>query len=217
MAEVVGKPFLEHLIGYWRLQGITRFILSIGYLGDSIRHHFGSDFSGAKIEYVTEDKPLGTGGALLECIKHTKIQSPFLMLNGDTYFRINLIEFYSFFKNSCADVALSLFKANDPARYMAIRMNSDDRIIELEAPETREEVEFWANGGTYIINPQKITAPADYELPLSFEKTILPHLMANQCHIYGVGNFSSFIDIGVPKDYKRARYIIDFAPNPLLK
>jgi D-glycero-alpha-D-manno-heptose 1-phosphate guanylyltransferase len=64
MAPLQGRPFLEYLMDYWLTQGITRFVLSVGYLGHIITSHFGDCYKMARIEYVMEDSPLSTGGAV---------------------------------------------------------------------------------------------------------------------------------------------------------
>ena len=65
MLGVAGRPILErivlHLLGF----GIRRFFISVNYLADVIEAHFGDGSSlGVSIEYLREDEPLGTGGAL---------------------------------------------------------------------------------------------------------------------------------------------------------
>ncbi|MFH2007635.1 MAG: sugar phosphate nucleotidyltransferase, partial [bacterium] len=82
MVRVAGRPILErivlHLVGF----GIRRIYLSINYLGEQIENHFedGERF-GCRIEYLREDRPLGTGGALA-LLPETPEQA-LLVLNGD--------------------------------------------------------------------------------------------------------------------------------------
>src|ERR1700689_3743433 len=69
LAPVDGRPFLEHQMSYWVSQGVTRFVLSVGYKAEMIISRFGSQFRDAQVVYAIEDKPLGTGGALLFAVK----------------------------------------------------------------------------------------------------------------------------------------------------
>jgi len=94
MVIINGRPFLEYQMEYWINQGITRFILSVGYLKDLIINHFGDSFNGASIEYVVEPKPLGTGGGMLLAAKN--ITEIFIVLNGDTYIEVDLNSLYKF-------------------------------------------------------------------------------------------------------------------------
>src|SRR5574344_686696 len=97
MAEVNGKPFLYYLF-YW-LEGkhIEKVILSLGYMSEKVlywvekeRKNF--NFS---IDYVLEKEPLGTGGGIKLALTKTTSKD-ILILNGDTFFDIDLVSFYDF-------------------------------------------------------------------------------------------------------------------------
>ena len=51
MAPINGRPFLEYLMDYWIEQGISRFVLSIGYLSQSIIDHFGKKYLECSLYY----------------------------------------------------------------------------------------------------------------------------------------------------------------------
>jgi NDP-sugar pyrophosphorylase family protein len=88
MAPVQGRPFLEYLIEYLAAQGLKKFLLLVGYLGQRVQEHFGNggDF-GVSIEYAWEDSPLGTGGALRAALG--ALESEFLLLYGDSFLPID--------------------------------------------------------------------------------------------------------------------------------
>jgi dTDP-glucose pyrophosphorylase len=82
MLKVAGRPILErivlHLVGY----GIRRIFLSVNYLAKVIQEHFGDgEKFGCRIEYLQEDRPLGTGGCLSLLPETPRV--PLLVLNGD--------------------------------------------------------------------------------------------------------------------------------------
>ncbi|WP_157844846.1 sugar phosphate nucleotidyltransferase [Methylocucumis oryzae] len=97
MASVSGRPFLEHLMDYWFAQGVTRFILSVGYQSDIITTHFGAHYRHARIDYAIESEPLGTGGGLFYALQ--EVDETVLVLNGDTFFSVALDELADFHKN----------------------------------------------------------------------------------------------------------------------
>ena len=100
MVPIHNRPFLEHQMDYWIEQGITRFILSVGYLKDIIISHFGNSYKSVSIDYAIETSPLGTGGALLLAAKN--LNETFLVLNGDTFIEVSLDGFFlacSFIQN----------------------------------------------------------------------------------------------------------------------
>ena len=55
MALIGGRPFLEYLLDYWIEQGVSRFIISVGYLKDLIIKHFGTRYKNIPIEYFIEN------------------------------------------------------------------------------------------------------------------------------------------------------------------
>ncbi len=110
MALIRGRPFLEYQMDFWISQGVTKFILSVGYLKQTIIDHFGDSYLTASIDYIVEDEPLGTGGALL--LASQGLKETFLLLNGDTFFEVDLNNLIAFHKKQQSELTLSLFKSN---------------------------------------------------------------------------------------------------------
>ena len=64
MAQVAGRPFMEIILTLLSRQGFRRVVISLGYMAEKVVSHFGGHFAGMELEYVIEDSPLGTGGAV---------------------------------------------------------------------------------------------------------------------------------------------------------
>ena len=96
MLPIGGKPMLEHIIERAKDQGFSHFILSIHYLGHMVQEYFGDGSKWqVKIEYLIEDSPLGTAGALGLMMDRPK--EPFLVTNGDVMSEIlycDLLDFH---------------------------------------------------------------------------------------------------------------------------
>ncbi len=92
MIRICGKPILEHQIECLRRQGLTDIIISTGYLSHVIEEHFrdGSGF-GVHIDYLREDEPLGTAGALFYL--RERVREDFLLINGDIIFDVDIARF----------------------------------------------------------------------------------------------------------------------------
>src|SRR5215475_8041882 len=84
MAPVAGTPFLQILLDQLISAGCNRVILSVGHLSQVILNAFQNNYRGLPIHYVTEQTPLGTGGAIRLALQDTQ-QPSALVLNGDTY------------------------------------------------------------------------------------------------------------------------------------
>jgi len=205
MAPINGRPFLEHQIDYWIEQGIERFILSVGYKKEIIIDHFGCLYRNAVIEFVEEDTPKGTGGGLLLAAQNES--RPFFVLNGDTFFQVDLAEIVKFHLKNNSDWTFGLFRSNEGGRYMGVDLLQDGRIASLRSG-TRE-MGCLANGGVYLVNPS-IFQNSNFSAgdTCSLEDDLVPQFLASGRNIYGVEIGGVFIDIGVPEDYYRATSVM---------
>jgi D-glycero-alpha-D-manno-heptose 1-phosphate guanylyltransferase len=205
MAPINGVPFLEIQINYWIGQGITNFILSVGYKNKIIVNHFGYKFNGALINYTIEDIPLGTGGAILKVIAENNIKEPFLLLNGDTYFDVSVKELYEFHSKKGSNFTFSVFKSNNTSRYLGLNVDSNMKIVSSNLIKEQIGTKY-VNGGVYIINPEIINY-IEFELnkQISLESEVIPILIYNNISLYACEFDTKFIDIGIPEDYFNAQ------------
>lgn len=203
MAPVSGRPFLEYQLDYWISQGISSFVLSVGYRHEAIVDHFDNSYKGAKLDYVIEETPLGTGGGLLLAAEKFGNDVPFLLLNGDTYFVVDLKVLTEFAQENDADWCFSLFRTNEEERYMGMEISPRGQIISLESGTGHRG--RLANGGVYWVHPRALLggkfSPGD---KVSLEDDILPAAMSSGQRLFGIDFPGTFIDIGVPDDYRRA-------------
>jgi len=207
MAPVRGRPFLEYLLDYWINQGVTQFIISVGYMKSVIMDHFGNSYKYKPISYAIEETPLGTGGGLIVAAQIVK--DPFLVLNGDTFFEVDLSKLLKFHVESASDWTFSLFTTNDPGRYMGMDVATDGKINSLKSC-IKEGFQL-ANGGVYIVEPT-VLEKSGLKLgeKISLEDDLLPAIMSKGCSLFGIEFKKNFIDIGVPEDYLRATEYIYF-------
>jgi D-glycero-alpha-D-manno-heptose 1-phosphate guanylyltransferase len=207
MAPVNGRPFLEYQLDYWLAQGVTRFVLSVGYRHEVIVDHFGPCYRDAALDFVVEENPLGTGGAVLRAIEEARVREPFLLLNGDTYFTVSLDALRAFAEANDADWCLSLFRTREDGRYMQIDIATNGRIVSVSS--AHRDAAGLANGGVYWIDPRALTdSNRDTGRQISVENDLLPRALALGRRVWGLEFSGTFIDIGVPADYHRAAAVV---------
>lgn len=205
MAPVCGRPFLWYILKYLTRFYVNKVILSVGYLRNIIidwvettKDEFPFDF-----DFAIEDIPLGTGGGIKLALSKATT-SDVIVLNGDTFFEVNLNELMDFHRLYPSVVTLALKPMYDFDRYGRVIIDQiDKRIVEFQ--EKRFCQEGLINGGVYIINKLE---PIFEGLPekFSFETEVLEPI----CKLgksYGFIQDSKFIDIGIPSDYKLAQEI----------
>ena len=197
MLLVAGIPILEHIIKRARSQGFNHFIIAINYLGQIIEDYFkdGHKF-GVKIEYLHEDVPLGTAGAL-SLLSH-KPDKAFIVTNGDVITDINYSDFleYHTVQNAAATVAVHTHEFQIP--YGVVQING----LEVESYEEKPVVSSLINAGVYALDPDildLIAEPKYRDMPeiLDISRDLKKKVIVYPLH-------ESWIDIGRPIDLEIA-------------
>ena len=203
MAPIGARPFLEHQLDYWIAQGVNNFVLSVGYRHEVIVDYFGHSHKGAKLDYAVEKTPLGTGGGLLLAAEKIGDNVPFLLLNGDTYFAVDLKTLIAFSREKNADWGFSLFRTSEEGRYMGMEVSPQGQITSLKSGSGQPG--RLANGGAYWIRSRALLG-GKFSLGdrFSLEEDFFPAALASGQRLFGIEFPGTFIDIGVPDDYRRA-------------
>ena len=204
MAPIGGRPFLAHQLDYWIAQGIKRFVLSVGYKHELVMDYFGRSYHGACIDYAVESTPLGTGGGVLSAVNILGNSASFLLLNGDTYFEVDIKRLVNFAEANDVDWCFSLFNTNDVGRYLGMDVSPQGRIISLQSENIAQHSHL-ANGGVYWVNQRTLSNwTVLLGSKVSLEDDIFPSELASGRRLFGLEFQGTFIDIGLPEDYYRS-------------
>lgn len=209
MAPVAGVPFLAHLMRYWMGQGITRFVLSVGYKGEVVRDYFGASFEGADVVYVEEPEPLGTGGGVRHALTADVWTEPHcLLLNGDTWFEADFAQLQRDASPHTCPITLTLAEVEDGSRYGGVVVGNDGRVTQFESGGSGKKR---INVGCYLLNRDALAKTlADYPPKFSFEEDVLKPF-APRGWIAASVQQRRFLDIGIPEDYARAAVFLGLA------
>lgn len=207
MAPINGRPFLEHQMDYWIAQGVSRFIISVGFRADQIISHFGDSYRNCEVVYADEKQPLGTGGGLLFAAQKLVGTGPFLAMNGDTFFEVDLQTLSDFHRQQGATVSVGLFEVLNNDRYMGVQLNTDGEIISFKSEIGASQL---ANGGIYLMNRDLFDGlPWQPGERFSLEDDLFGHCRHSHKKLCGMVYKGKFIDIGLPGDYHRADTVIE--------
>lgn len=197
---VAGKPMLEHIIEKAKLEGFGKFVISIGYLGNMIEDYFGTGSRlGVEIDYLREDQPMGTAGAL--SLFKPLTDTPFVVTNGDVISDIRYCELLDFHNqyNAAATMAVRLHEWQHP---FGVVQTKGVKIIGFEE---KPIVRCHINAGVYALNPtvlNSLIAGEPCDMPALFErlKSQLQNTIAYPMH-------ESWMDVGRPDDLISANKI----------
>jgi len=202
MAPIAGRPFLEILLGKLRRAGCSRVLLSVGHLHTVISDYFGKEFNGMAVDYVIEETPMGTGGAIRMALAQAR-EDAVLVLNGDTFLEMDYAAALKLHRASAADVTLAITPQEDIARYGEV-VTEAGRVIGFT--EKGRSGPGWINGGVYVL-PKALKWPPELEEKFSFETNFLvPGVDTLMVMAFRVEGF--FLDIGVPEDLDRAQVLL---------
>ena len=161
LLKVGGKPILEQIIDGFTCQGFKKIWLCVNYMADLIEGHFGDGHRfDARIRYVHEEEPLGTGGAL-SLLPQWDV--PFIVCNADVLCRIQygvLMEHHAR-SNAEATVCLALHQHQIP---YGVAEFEDERFIGLREKPIEGVL---VNAGIYVLEPDvpRRMLPGPYDMP----------------------------------------------------
>ncbi|MFD5398442.1 sugar phosphate nucleotidyltransferase [Streptomyces sp. NPDC127097] len=220
MVPAAGVPFLTHQLARARAAGIEHIVLATSYLAEVFEPYFGDGSAlGLHLEYVTEEEPLGTGGAIRNVASrlHSAPDDPVLIFNGDILTGLDIAALVGTHRTSGADVSLHLTRVEDPRAFGLVPTDDTGRVTAfLEKPQTPEEiVTDQINAGAYVFNRSVIdTIPAGR--PVSVERETFPGLLADGAHLQGMVDSTYWLDLGTPQAFVRgsADLVLGRAPSP---
>jgi D-glycero-alpha-D-manno-heptose 1-phosphate guanylyltransferase len=202
MAPINNVPFLNYIFDYLLHYKIQHVVLSTAYLAEKISAYYQNEYKGIKISYTTEETPLGTGGGIrLAMTKCTT--NDVLVLNGDSFFDVNITDHYTNYISKQADCTLALRKVDNAARYGTIILGSGNAIETFKEKDNIEQPGL-INGGVYILNRELYLSKTKDAVSFSIEKDFYESRI-NELHIFGFEYNGYFLDIGIPEDYKKAQ------------
>lgn len=200
LLPVGGKPMLEHIIECAKLEGFTQFVLAIHYLGHMIEDYFvNGERLGVKIDYLREETPLGTAGAL--SLLNPVPDAPFVVTNGDVMTDIRYGELLDFHIRHAAAATMAVRVHEWQHPFGVVQMRGMDIIGFEEKPVARTHI----NAGVYALEPsalELLSNDASCDMPTLFER-----LQEQAKRTVAYPMHEPWLDVGRPDDLKKANNI----------
>lgn len=197
---IVGeKPIIEYNIDRLGKVGIKNIHLSVNYLGEQLRDYFKDGASKSlNIKYVQEEKPLGTIGSVLlvDEFKHDDI----LVMNSDLLTNIDFADFYQFFKESGADMAVAATSYNVDIPYAVLEVDKSNFVKSLKE---KPRYTYFSNAGIYFLKIDLLKMiPKDtfFDITDLMDRILEMNLTLVTYPINGY-----WLDIGKHEDFKKAQ------------
>ncbi len=197
---LVNRPLLLYQLELFKKSGVKEVVLSISYLPQQISNCFGDGRKyGIKIRYVTESKPLGTGGAVKNSEEFIKGRT--FISNGDIIANIDLKDMAAFHRRQKADLTIALFRVADPTAYGSVKTDRDGRILHfLEKPKPSEITTDTINAGFYLFESEILNFIPP-KINYSSERKLFPELLKKGKRLFGYIHSGYWQDLGTPEKY----------------
>ena len=193
-----GKPIIEHIINSFINVGINRVILTINYKARIMKAFFEELNPKYMVEFVEEQKPLGTAGSLK--LLEGKLDIPFFVTNCDIIIKTDYLDLYEFHLKNSFDITLVASAKKYIIPYGTCELNGDGHLKRINE---KPEYNFLVNTGLYILNPdvlQLIPKSKFYNITQLIENAMG---QGKQVGVYPVDD-DTWIDIGQWSEYHKA-------------
>ena len=192
--SVGGRPFLCYILDRLVHDQVEEIILAVGFQWHKVRALIGDRWGDIEVTYSIEKSPLGTGGAIKHAMMNRNIDEA-LILNGDTFLKIDAKMVWDFAKKKNAEIVMVLKYIDSAARFGRVCIDQTGRVIKFE--EKGSGGQGLINSGFYYVH--KSCFAVIEKNAFSFENEVLA-THSQDLSIYGVETNSYFLDMGIPED-----------------
>ena len=198
LLPIGNKAILHIVVKQLAHFGFKELNLSVGYLSELIRAYFGDGSKlGVKLNYIYEDKPLGTAGAL------TKVQGlddTFLLMNGDVLTTLNYAKLVKFHKKNRAIATVAVCLRTVKLEFGLIEKDKRDRLVRYTE---KPSLDHLISMGINILEPKVLK----YLKPNKKQDfpDLIKKLVKNGERVFCYPNTAYWMDIGKAADYQQAQ------------
>ena len=203
MLKVGDKPILETIVMQLVDAGFRNLFISVCYMGEMIRQYFGNGQAwGVNIEYLEEDKPLGTAGALM-LLPTNVSKHPLLIMNGDILTKVNFRRLVEYHSEQKADLTVCVRSYEFQVPYGVVEINKN-RVKNLQEKPVQS---LFVNAGIYIVG-NNVVSEYNGNTVIDMPDFINHHVDAGR-NIYAFPIHEYWLDVGVMENYKKAQSDIE--------
>jgi NDP-sugar pyrophosphorylase family protein len=199
LIPIIDRPMVDYTLDYFR-DVVDEVIFAAGHMVDELRSYLDSIGEGSRVSVVTEEVPLGTGGA----VKNVKdlLDEPFIVLNADIISSFNMAEFISFAEKKGGMGSIALYPSDHPEDYGVVELEEGQRIVQfVEKPSREDALSNLINAGAYYLKPEilELMEPGKF---VSMEREVFPQIIDDG--FYGFRFEGHWVDVGKIETYLEA-------------
>lgn len=198
LLNVGNKPIMEHNLNRLAMFGIDDFWVSLKYLGKQIEDYFGSgEQKNIRIEYVWENEPLGTIGAVAQInnFKHEYV----LITNSDILTNIDYEHFFLEFIKAEADLAVLTIPYQVAIPYAVLETKKG----EVKSFKEKPTYTYYSNGGIYLIKRELLDLIPKNNFYNATD--LMEDLIQKNKKVVSIPFSGYWLDVGKHEDFEKAQ------------
>ncbi|MBV9526310.1 MAG: NTP transferase domain-containing protein, partial [Candidatus Dormibacteraeota bacterium] len=205
LVPVVGTPVIEHILRLLREHDIKQVVITLAYLGADIRNHLGDGSElDMEIEYVVEDRPLGTAGSVRNAAH--LLDDTFLVISGDALTDLDVTSVVREHRERGAQASIVLRSVPNPLEYGVVVTDGDGNVKRfLEKPSWGEVFSDQANTGIYVVEPG-VLEHIKPDTVSDWSQDVFPAMLRRRQPLIGVPVDAYWCDIGSIHSYMQANW-----------
>jgi D,D-heptose 1,7-bisphosphate phosphatase len=200
LIKIYEKPFIFYLIDNLYRQGIRKFFILTFYKHQKFTKVLPRKYKNATIQVIKEKEKLGTAGSINNIKK--KLDQSFFVVNGDSYFDINLRDLENITNNSKSSIGVAIISSHEHKDYKSYKINNQNEVIDYKKTNSKLKL---VCGGIYFFKKKIFNKFKKYEI-LDIDKDLIEKNLKKK--IIAKKYKSDFIDIGSIESLRKSKNFI---------
>ncbi|MBF8983790.1 nucleotidyltransferase family protein [Lutibacter sp. B2] len=151
LVPIGDTPIVERIINRFLLFGVKNFFMTVNYKKNMIKSYFNDLKKEYNLEFIEEEKPLGTGGSLT--LLKQNLNTTFFLSNCDILIEANYSDIYNYHKKNKNKITMITSLKNFKIPYGVIEI---DELGLITTTKEKPEYNYLVNTGMYLIEPELI-------------------------------------------------------------
>jgi mannose-1-phosphate guanylyltransferase len=206
LAPLANLPMLDRLLSWLSRHELREIILALNHFPEMIREFIGDGSRwGLRVEYLLEEIPLGSGGAIKNAEHLLAGEETFFVLNGDVLTDLDLGEMLAFHRRNSSQITISLTQVEDPSHFGVVEQTDSGRLLRfVEKPAPGDAPSNFVNSGVWLFDRAALSRMPPRGTPFSVEKEFWPQSLAEGFPLFGYYEPCYWLDIGTVERYRQA-------------
>jgi NDP-sugar pyrophosphorylase family protein len=206
LAPLANLPFIDRMLSWLSKHDLREIVIALNHFPEMIQGYIGDgDRWGIKVDYLLEEIPLGSGGAIKNAQQLLAGEDTFLVLNGDILTDLDLTKMLDFHRRNSSQITISLTQVEDPSHFGVVDQTRAGRLLcFVEKPSPGAAPSNLVNAGAWIFQAEALERMPPQGQPFSVEREFWPQCLAEGLPMFGYFEPCYWLDIGTIERYLQA-------------